>query len=60
LLSRDKKADERWAVLLKRQEEKMELKKRRDDMSLLRASIEGMYPGSGWRTTSLKVRSSMT
>ncbi|KAK1630282.1 hypothetical protein QYE76_004597 [Lolium multiflorum] len=44
LLSRDKKADERWAALLKRQEEKMELKKRRDDMSLLRASTEGMSP----------------
>jgi hypothetical protein len=44
LLSRDKKAEERWAALLKRQEEKMELKKRRDDMSLLRASIEGMSP----------------
>ncbi|KAK1604766.1 hypothetical protein QYE76_028439 [Lolium multiflorum] len=44
LLSRDKKAEERWAALLKRQEEKMELKKRRDDMSLLRASTEGMCP----------------
>ncbi|KAK1644815.1 hypothetical protein QYE76_062620 [Lolium multiflorum] len=30
--------------LLKRQEEKLELKKRRDDMSLLRTSTEGMSP----------------
>ncbi|XP_071676391.1 uncharacterized protein [Lolium perenne] len=43
-LSRAKKNDERWAELLKRQEEKLELKKRRDDMYLLRASIEGMSP----------------
>ncbi|KAK1607577.1 hypothetical protein QYE76_031250 [Lolium multiflorum] len=43
-ISRDKKADQRWAELLKRQEEKLELKKRRDDMSLLRTSIEGMSP----------------
>ncbi|KAK1652134.1 hypothetical protein QYE76_069939 [Lolium multiflorum] len=28
-ISRDKKADQRWAELLKRQEEKLELKKRR-------------------------------
>lgn len=38
LLSHDKKTDERWATLLKRQEEKMELKKRKEDMSLLTAS----------------------
>jgi hypothetical protein len=44
LLSSDKKAEERWAVLLKRQEEKMELKKRMDDMSLLSASTEGISP----------------
>jgi hypothetical protein len=43
-ISRDKKADQRWAELLKRQEEKLELKKRRDDMSLLRTSTEGMSP----------------
>jgi hypothetical protein len=43
LLSRDKKVEKRWAALLKRQKEKMELKKRRDDMSL-RASTEGMSP----------------
>ncbi|XP_051194162.2 uncharacterized protein [Lolium perenne] len=43
-LSRAKKNDEKWAELLKRQEEKLELKKRRDDMSLLRASTEGMSP----------------
>ncbi|KAK1633117.1 hypothetical protein QYE76_007432 [Lolium multiflorum] len=43
-LSRHKKANERWAKLLKRQEEKLELNKRRDDMSLLRASIEGISP----------------
>jgi hypothetical protein len=43
-LSRDKKTDARWAALLKRQEEKMELMKRKDDMSLLRASTEGMSP----------------
>nr|XP_051190051.1 uncharacterized protein LOC127303349 [Lolium perenne] len=43
-LSRDKKTDQRWAELLKRQEEKLELKKRRDDMSLLRTSTEGMSP----------------
>jgi hypothetical protein len=35
--------DERWAKLLKRQEDKMELKKRKEDMSLLTASIAGMF-----------------
>ncbi|KAK1697704.1 hypothetical protein QYE76_014401 [Lolium multiflorum] len=44
LLFRDKKTDKRWAALLKRQEEKIELKKRKDDMSLLTASTEGMSP----------------
>jgi hypothetical protein len=37
LLSRDKKTDDRWAALLKRQEEKMDLKKRKDDMSMVTA-----------------------
>jgi small-conductance mechanosensitive channel len=49
LFSRDKKANESWAALLKKQEDKMELKKRKDDMSLLRAPIEGMSPRT--RTT---------
>jgi hypothetical protein len=31
-------------VLLKRQEEKMEFKKRKEDMSLLTASTAGMFP----------------
>jgi hypothetical protein len=49
LLIRDKKADERWATLLQKQEEKMmnekervAVKKRKDDFKLLNASAAGM------------------
>jgi hypothetical protein len=44
LLFRDKKTDERWAALVKRQEENMELKKCKDDMSVLTGSTEEMSP----------------
>jgi hypothetical protein len=37
-------ADERWVTLLKRKEEKMELKKHKEDFSLLIASTVGMDP----------------
>jgi hypothetical protein len=51
LLNRDKKADERWATLLKKQDEEMQLekervavKKRKEDSMLLTMSTEGMDP----------------
>jgi hypothetical protein len=44
LLSHDKKIDERWTTLLKRQEEKMQLNKRKEDISVLTALTVGMSP----------------
>jgi hypothetical protein len=44
LLIRDKKADEGWTTLLKRQEEKMQLNKRKEDFSVLTALTVGMSP----------------
>jgi hypothetical protein len=44
LLIRDKKTDEIWATLLKRKEEKIKIKKHKEDFSMSTTSTVGMDP----------------